>query len=136
MGPSTGPVATPMECPSCSTTFPDDATFCTSCGWKVAGDPIDRAAHNLMKVSKEVLDTSLRFVEKTAKAIEPAVDRTVKKIEEVTKPVVEKAKPAVKKAAEATKKAVDRGVKAGRKAVEKTAEVAETAAKKVRKRIR
>jgi len=91
-----------MECPSCSTPFPDDATFCPSCGWKVAGDPIDRAAHNLMKVSKEVLDTSLRFVEKSAKAIEPAVDRTVKKIEAVTKPVVEKTKPAVKKAAEAS----------------------------------
>ena len=125
-----------MKCPSCSTTFPDDATFCPSCGWKVAGDSIDRAAHNLMRVSKEVLQTGLRFAEKTAKAIEPVVDRGVKKIEEVTKPVVEKTKPAVKKAADATARAVDRTVKAGKKAVEKTAEAAEKAAKKVRKRVR
>ena len=125
-----------MECPSCSTTFPDDATFCPSCGWKVAGDPIDRAAHNLMVVSQEVLDSGLRAAERTAKALEPAAERTVRAIDEFTRPVIEKAKPAVKKAAETTRKTVDKAAAAGKKAAHRTAEAAETAAKKVRKRIR
>ena len=125
-----------MECPSCGTNFPDNAAFCTSCGWKVAGDPIDRAAHNLLQVSKEVLDKGVQFVGKTAKAIEPTVERTVQAIDEFTRPVVEKAKPAVKKAAATTARVVDKSVKAGKAVARKTAEAAEKAAKKVRKRVR
>ncbi|TLZ55474.1 MAG: zinc-ribbon domain-containing protein, partial [Methanobacteriota archaeon] len=71
-----------MQCPSCSAALSDDAAFCPSCGWKVAGDPIDRAAHNLLRVSREVLDSGLRLAGKTAKAIEPAVDETVKEFKE------------------------------------------------------
>jgi len=125
-----------MQCPSCSATLLEGASFCPSCGWKVAGDPIDRAAHNLLRVSKEVLDSSLRLAERTAKAIEPAVDETVKEFKEATRPAIEKVKPAVKQAAAATKKAVDETVKAGRTIARKTAEVAENTAKKVRKRVR
>src|SRR2546426_11979277 len=123
-----------MRCPSWSTSLAEDAAFCPSCGWKLGGDPIDRAAHNLLRVSKEVLDSSLRLAEKTAKAIEPAVAETVKDLKEAARPAVEKAKPAVKQVAAVTKKAVDETVKAGKTVARKTAGVAETAAKKVRKR--
>ena len=125
-----------MDCPSCDAVFPDDAVFCPSCGWKVSGDPIDLAAANLMKVSREIIEGSLRAAEKTAVAVGPVLDATAREVREATKPIVDAARPAVKRAARATSKAVDEGVRIGTKAAHKAAESAATARGKMRKKRR
>ena len=123
-----------MECPSCDAVFPDNAVFCPSCGWKVSGDPIDLAAANLMKVSREIIEGSIRAAEKTAVAVEPVLDASAREIRDAAKPVVEAARPAVKRAERATSKAVQEGMRMGTKAARKAAESADAARRKLRKK--
>ena len=125
-----------MECPNCRKALPDHATFCAYCGWKVAGDALDRTVTNLAKVGREAVETSIRLADKTAKAIEPAVGKAAKAITTAAKRIEEEAPPAAKRAGRAAQRAAERGVVAGQKVVEKTSEAVEKAARKVKEKAR
>ncbi len=123
-----------MNCPNCKKALPDNATFCAFCGWKVAGDALDRTVTNLAKVGREAVETSIRLADKTAKAIQPAVGKAAAAIGTAAKRIEEDAPPAAKRAGRAAQRAAEKGIVVGQKAVEKTSEAVEKAARKVKEK--
>ena len=102
----------PMECPSCGMALPESAKFCAHCGWRVAGDLIEQAAHNIVKVGEEAFRAGAKIADRAVKAVEPAA----------------------KKTAQVTRQAVGKGVEVTKKAVKASAEAVEKTARKVRER--
>ncbi len=125
-----------MECPNCGRTLAENATFCASCGWKVAGPALDRTVTNLAKVGRDAFQMSVRLADETAKAIQPAFDKAAKAITTAAKPVTRRVEPAAEKVARAASKAVEKGARKTRAAAHKGAEAAERAARKVKEKTR
>lgn len=125
-----------MDCPHCGKALPDRATFCAFCGWKVAGDTLDRTVTNLAKVGREAFETSIRLADRTAKAIEPAAEKAARAITAAAKRVEKEASPAARRAGRAAQRAAEKGVVAGQRVVEKTSEAVEKAARTVKEKSR
>lgn len=94
--------------------LPESAKFCAQCGWRVAGDPIEQAAYNVVKVGKEAFRAGAKIADRAVKAVEPAAEKTV----------------------QVTKQAVGKGVEVTKKIVKASAEAVESTARKVKKKVK